>query len=73
MTKPWSLVDKVAIHLGVMQDSNYRWVEGRDLSAYKTGYFLKLFEGDEWLLALGKEGGEKLASKNFVEAKRGRP
>jgi transposase len=27
MTEPWSSVDEVAKHLGVEQDSIYRWIE----------------------------------------------
>jgi len=74
MTEPWSSVDEVAKHLGVVQDSIYRWIEARGLPAHKIGrlWKFKLSEVDEWVRAGGTEGGEKPASKKPARAKRGR-
>ena len=74
MTEPWSSVDEVAKHLGVAQDSIYRWIESRGLPAHKIGrlWKFKLSEVDEWVRAGGAEGGEKPASKKTATTKRGR-
>jgi excisionase family DNA binding protein len=74
MTEPWSSVDEVAKHLGVAQDSIYRWIEARGLPAHKIGrlWKFKLSEVDEWVRAGGAEGGEKTAAKKSPKAKRGR-
>jgi excisionase family DNA binding protein len=75
MTEPWSSVDEVAKHLGVAQDSIYRWIEARGLPAHKIGrlWKFKLSEVDEWVRAGGAEGGEKPAAKTkTAKAKRGR-
>lgn len=75
ITEPWLSVDEVAKHLGVAQDSIYRWIEGRGLPAHKIGRFwkFKLSEVDAWVHAGGAEGGEKFASKTkTAKAKRGR-
>ncbi|AKF86360.1 hypothetical protein MFUL124B02_25785 [Myxococcus fulvus 124B02] len=73
MTEPWSSVDEVAKHLGVAQDSIYRWIEARDLPAHKSGrlWKFKLSEVDEWVRAGGAEGGEKPATQKPPKAKRG--
>lgn len=62
MTEPWSSVDEVAKHLGVVQDSIYRWIEGRGLPAHKIGrlWKFKLSEVDAWVRA----GGTDVASKS---------
>lgn len=62
MTEPWSSVDEVAKHLGVAQDSIYRWIEGRGLPAHKIGrlWKFKLSEVDAWVRA----GGTYVASKS---------
>ncbi|TKD03467.1 helix-turn-helix domain-containing protein [Polyangium fumosum] len=74
MPEPWSSVDEVAKHLGVAQDSIYRWIEARGLPAHKIGrlWKFKLSDVDGWVRAGGAEGGEKVASKNRTKAKRGR-
>ncbi len=61
MTEPWSSVDEVAKHLGVAQDSIYRWIEARGLPAQKIGrlWKFKLSEVDAWVRAGGAEAGEK--------------
>lgn len=73
MTEPWSSVDEVARHLGVAQDSIYRWIGARDLPAHKIGrlWKFKLSEVDDWVRAGGAEGGEKPISKQAQKAKRG--
>lgn len=72
-TEPWSSVDEVAKHLGVSQDSSYRWIEARGLPADKIGriWKFKLSEVDAWVRAGGAEGGEKVAAKT-TKTKRGR-
>lgn len=74
MTEPWSSVEEVAKHLGVAQDSIYRWIEARNLPAHKIGrlWKFKLSELDEWVRTGGAEGGEKLASTTAKKSKRGR-
>lgn len=74
MTEPWSSVDEVAKHLGVAQDSIYRWIEARGLPAHKIGrlWKFKISEVDEWVRAGGAEGGEKAAAKKPPKVKRGR-
>jgi excisionase family DNA binding protein len=74
MTEPWSSVDAVAKHLGVTQDSIYRWIEARGLPANKIGrlWKFKLSEVDEWVRARGAQDGEKAATKKSPTAKRRR-
>lgn len=50
-TEPWSSVDQVAAHLGVVKDSIYRWIEHRRLPAHKIGrlWKFKLSEVDAWV------------------------
>jgi excisionase family DNA binding protein len=74
MTEPWSSVEEVAKHLGVAQDSIYRWIEARGLPAHKIGrlWKVKLSEVDEWVRAGSAEGGEKPTAKSkTAKAKRG--
>lgn len=74
MTEPWSSVDEVAKHLGVAQDSIYRWIEARGLPAHKIGRLWKFkpSEVDEWVRVVGADGGEKPTSKtSTAKAKRG--
>jgi len=56
--EPWSSVDVVAKHLGVVKDSIYRWIEHRDLPAHKIGrlWKFKLSEIDAWVRAGGAHG-----------------
>lgn len=51
----WVGVEEVASHLGVANDSVYRWVDKRGLPAYRVGRLLrfKLSEVDQWV----QEGG----------------
>jgi excisionase family DNA binding protein len=55
MNEPWSSVDDVAKHLGVVKDSIYRWIERRRLPAHKIGrlWKFKLTEVDAWVRAGG--------------------
>jgi excisionase family DNA binding protein len=71
MTEPRSSVDGVAKHLGVAQDSIYRWIEGQGLPAHKLYRLWKveLSEADEWVRAGDAEGGGRPASKKFPKAK----
>ena len=55
--EPWVAVDAVARHLGVSNDSIYRWIDGRALPAHKIGrlWKFKLSEVDAWVRAGGTE------------------
>ena len=74
MTEPWSSVDDVSKHLGVAQDSIYRWIEARGLPAHRIGrlWKFKLSEVDAWVRAGGTDGGEEGPSRTRSKAKRGR-
>jgi excisionase family DNA binding protein len=75
MTEPWSSVDEVAKHLGVAQDSIYRWIGGRGLPAHKIGrlWKFKLSEVDVWVRAGGAEGrGKATATAKTNKTQRGR-
>ena len=70
MTDPWSSVDGVAKHLGLAQDSLYRWIEA-GLPAHNIGrlWKVKLSEVDGWVGGgAAAEGGVKAKTKR----KRGR-
>ncbi len=58
--EPWVSVDEVANHLGVVQDSIYRWIEGRGLPAHRVGrlWKFKLSEVDAWVKAGGAGVGQ---------------
>jgi excisionase family DNA binding protein len=55
--EPWVAADTVARHLGVSNDSIYRWIDGRALPAHKIGrlWKFKLSEVDAWVRAGGTE------------------
>lgn len=75
MPESWSSVENVASHLGVAQDSIYRWIEARNLPAHKIGrlWKFKLSEVDDWVRAGGAEGGgDELSSRKAQRPKRGR-
>lgn len=54
MPEPWVGADEVAIHLGVVKDTIYRWIDTRGLPAHRVGrlWKFKLSEVDGWI-----EGG----------------
>lgn len=74
MTEPWSSVDEVAKHLGVAQDSIYRWIEARGLPAQKIGrlWKFKLSEVDAWVRAGRAESSEKAGLKTKATRNRRR-
>lgn len=74
MTEPWSSVDEVAKHLGVAQDSIYRWIEGRGLPAHKIGrlWKFKLSEVDVWVRAGGTDVASKSKKSKTTKSKRRR-
>jgi excisionase family DNA binding protein len=74
MAEPWSSVDDVAKHVGVAQDSVYRWIERRGLPAHKIGrlWKFKLSEVDQWVRTSGGDSGKVAASKATKKRKRGR-
>jgi excisionase family DNA binding protein len=57
LSEAWVSVHDVAKHLGVANDSVYRWIETRDLPAHKIGrlWKFKLSEVDEWVRAKGAD------------------
>ena len=57
MIEPWSSVDVVAKHLGVVKDSIYRSIERCGLPAHRSGrlWKFKLTEVDGWVRAGGAE------------------
>jgi len=54
-SEPWVTAIEVARHLGVVNDTVYRWRESKGLPAHKVGRLWKfqLSEVDEW----GRAGG----------------
>lgn len=50
-SESWVSVEDVARHLGVVWDSNYRWIERHGLPAHRVGrlWKFKLSEVDEWV------------------------
>lgn len=48
---PWVSVDQVTAHLGVSQDSVYRWIASRGLPAHRIGrlWKFKLSDVDAWV------------------------
>ncbi len=56
--EPWESVSTVARHLGVAQDTVYRWIDKKRLPAHKLGgrWRFKLSEIDAWVT---EQGGEK--------------
>lgn len=73
MVEPWSSVEQIAGHLGVVPDSVYRWIEARGLPAHRVGrlWKFKISEVDQWVRAGGAEGGKEAASRT-AKAMRGR-
>ena len=53
--EPWVALEAVARHLGVSNDSIYRWIDSRALPAHKIGrlWKFKLSEVDAWVRAGG--------------------
>lgn len=49
--EPWVGVEDVARHLGVSNDTVYRWIESKGLPAHKVGrlWKFKLADVDEWV------------------------
>lgn len=76
MAEPWSSVDQVATHLGVVQDSVYRWIEARGLPAHRIGrlWKFKISEVDAWVRAGGAKDREPQVSKTQpAKVRRSRP
>jgi len=74
MAEPWSSVEQVAAHLGVVQDSIYRWIDARGLPAHRVGrlWKFKLSEVDDWVRAGGAESGEKSGTRTQIARARSR-
>jgi len=60
MTEPWVSIDEVALHLGVVKESVYRWIGRRGLPARKVGklWKLKLSEVDAWMRSQSKAASD---------------
>jgi len=59
-SNPRVSVEEVAKHLGVANDSVYRWIESRALPAHRIDRLWKfrLSEVDDWVRARGAAGDE---------------
>lgn len=57
MGEPWVTAEQVALHLGVVKDTIYRWRERKGLPAHKIGRLWKfqLSEVDEWVRTNGAD------------------
>lgn len=55
--EPWVSVDEVARHLGVSQDTIYRWIEVKHLPAHRVGrlWRFRLSYIDEWVQTLAAD------------------
>jgi excisionase family DNA binding protein len=53
MVEAWVKVAEVSKHLGVAEDTIYRWIESKSLPAHRVGrlWKFKLSEVDKWVLA----------------------
>lgn len=51
MAERWHSVEEVSVHLGIAQDTVYRWIERRRLPAHRIGklWKFKLAEVDDWV------------------------
>lgn len=56
-TEVWVSVERVAHHLGVSQDSIYRWIEGKGLPAHRSGrlWEFKVSDVDAWVTGGGAD------------------
>lgn len=64
----WVSVSSVAAHLGVAQDSVYRWIETKRLPAHRIGklWKFKLSEVDGWV----RNGGANDDARGKTRARR---
>jgi excisionase family DNA binding protein len=55
--EPWVTAEQVALHLGVVKETVYRWRERKALPASRVGrlWKFKLSEVDDWVRAGGAE------------------
>jgi excisionase family DNA binding protein len=55
--EPWVTAEQVALHLGVVKDTVYRWREQRNLPAHRVGRLWKfqISKVDEWVRAGGPD------------------
>ena len=49
----WRSVSEIAAHLGVKEDTIYKWIKERQLPAHRIGrlWKLKIAEVDDWVQA----------------------
>ncbi len=55
--EPWSSVEDVTLHLGVVRDTVYRWIETKGMPAHRIGrlWKFKLTEVDAWVRSGGAD------------------
>jgi excisionase family DNA binding protein len=60
--EPWTCVHDLARHLGVANDSVYRWIERRKLPAHRIGrlWKFKVSEVDAWVRAGGADSDQRV-------------
>jgi len=58
MSDRWVSVTDVADHLGVARDTVYRWIESKELPAFRVGrhWKFKLEDVDRWVRDGGARG-----------------
>ena len=51
MAERWVSIDEISEHLGVLQDTLYKWVARKKMPAHKVGRLLKfqIKEVDQWV------------------------
>lgn len=59
MEDRWLSVNEIAVHLGVVRESVYRWVAKRNMPAHRVGRHLKFRkdEVDDWVRSGGASQG----------------
>lgn len=69
MPEPWSSVEEIADHLGVVRETVYRWIEQKGLPAHRIGNFckFKISEVDDWIRAGGAANGSGHSAKDKVD------
>ena len=66
----WLSVDEIAIHLGVKPTTVYKWLERKNIPAYKVGRLWKFQEReiDLWVRSgAASHGGEVIVNEKAVK------
>lgn len=55
--EPWASVEEVTVHLGIVRDTVYRWIETKGMPAHRIGrlWKFKLSEVDAWVRSGGAD------------------